>query len=134
MGAVSTEPTEDELCHLYAVFYGDMQLCGCNVPDMAWEEIRWMLQQCPLYDGTWAEVERRYGGAGAAHIMLGSIDNAGLIEHGGTIAGSWITGKGQWVLDTLNRVNGPIDEALDHVGFPHDRGKCPLDCPIGQSW
>jgi hypothetical protein len=131
---VSAVPPDDEaLAHLYQIYFGDMDLCGCNVPGQAWEVFGWILSLCPLYDGGWRDVENRFT-PGGAHIILGVMENAGLIEHGGSIGGSWITKKGQWVLDRLNAIEGDVDKALDGKGYPHDGDSCPDECPIAKEW
>jgi len=120
--------TVDDLQHLYLV-HTQLHLCGCGDPDEAWETVRLILNLCPLGEGGWRDVEDRLT-PGGAHIVLSCLTHAGLIEHGSSIRGSWITGKGRWVLARLAQLDSGVADATDSVGVPHDGGPCPPGCPV----
>jgi hypothetical protein len=80
----------------YGVIYDDLHQCGCGYAEARLELVREVLRDCPLYDGTW----RKYD-TPLAEWLLCLMDAAGLIEHGGSIGGSWITEKGKRLLAVL---------------------------------
>jgi hypothetical protein len=68
-------------------------------------------------------VEELIGGSdGAQQIVLAAIDHAGLIDHGTSVWGSWLTERGKWVLWAVAQVGGVdgLGAKLDEVGFPHE--------------
>jgi hypothetical protein len=120
---------EDQLSHLYGLFYGEMSLCGCGRPGEAIALVGRLLNLAPFYDHI-SEVAGVFGGnAGVQHIVLSVMDEAGLIEHGGSISGSWATVKGRAVRHLLSLGTGSdLDDALHGVGYPHSGEPCPGDC------
>lgn len=135
MSADTATPAEQHVLeHLYLVFYGDLGLCGCGNPETALTLIRDLLRLAPFHqDGHWQQVHALIGSDGAHHIVLSALDNADLIEHGGSIGGSWATDKGQWMLWAIEQA-GDLDDLPDRlsmIGFPHDGdGTCSDDCWI----
>lgn len=76
--------------------------CGCGNPEEGYRLVRQVLLLCPLYDHR-PEFEELIPDTGVEMIVLGLLDNLGLIEHGGGIGGSWLTSKGEAALKALNR-------------------------------
>jgi hypothetical protein len=112
------------LQHVNGLFYTDLGLCGCGNAEEAFELIRDLLRLAPFYEHR-DEVRALIGDGPTGHIVLSTLDHADLIEHGGTIHGSWLTDKGEWYLKALNTVN--VWDDID-VGLPHDDGKCTDTC------
>ncbi|PSK57055.1 hypothetical protein B0E38_02586 [Streptomyces sp. 111WW2] len=116
---------ENTLQHINGLFYMDLGLCGCGSPDDAFDLIRDLLKLAPFYDHR-TEVVALIGDGAASHIILSTLDTADLIEHGGSIHGSWLTDKGQWYLNALTSVDDW--EQIRDVGLPHDGRKCTDTC------
>lgn len=120
------------LQHVNGLLYMDLGLCGCGNPEEAFELVRDLLRLAPFYEHR-DEVRALIGDGAPSHIILSTLDHADLIEHGGSIHGSWLTDKGQWYLNALNTVT--VWDEID-VGLPHDGAKCTDACwtaPIGTS-
>lgn len=123
---------EDVLDHLYVVFYDNSQglgLCGCGYPQAAYDLVRDLLGLIPFYeDERWKAAEALTGNIpGAHHIVLGAMERAGLIEHGSSQTGAWLTEKGRWCLAAMRTaecddLDGP------GVGYPHDGEACADAC------
>jgi len=126
---VSDTWTKGQAQHLYALVYDDLHLCGCGQPDAAIDLIRRLLNLAPFYDDP-AAVDAEFGGnAGAKHIVLSVLDDAGLIEHGGSITSSWPTAKGRAVRRLLTMAStASVDDLLAGVGYPHNGEHCPGEC------
>jgi len=76
----------------------DGLICGCGSPDLVWSWIRSFLEdpgqlRQHLEEPTWW----------FCAYVIGSV---GLTEHGGSIAGAWLTQDGQEVLEWLHE-HGP---------------------------
>jgi hypothetical protein len=125
-------PHEDTLQHLNQVFYTELHQCGCGSPQETWELIHELLSLAPFYeDGRWKQVEgilgRAYG------FVLGVLAEVELLEHGGSVGGSWITEKGRWLLEAVGTVGlSDLDEKVDLFGLPHytddGTGECGPEC------
>ncbi len=87
-----------ELGWFYNVQYKDMHDCGCGYADDRLDLVKETLNALPLYSGPTPE----YLDTPLGEWFLSILDHAGLIEHGTTIGGSWITAKGTRVLNLLN--------------------------------
>ncbi|MCX5239807.1 hypothetical protein OG824_31860 [Streptomyces prunicolor] len=115
---------EDLLSHLYRVLHSDMPSCGCGDPGAADRLVIGLLTVfAGRGDGRSRRVGELIGGTdGAQQIVLASLDHAGLIDHGTSVWGSWLTERGKWVLWAVEQVGGVdgLDEKLDEVGFPHE--------------
>lgn len=112
--------------HLYRVFYGDLSICGCSSPGAAWVLLHELLKLAPLHkDGHSREALRLIGSDGAHQFVLSALSEAGLLEHGSSLGGSWLTDKGRWVLWAIGQLGGAgdLDERFDAVGYPHGRGE-----------
>lgn len=124
---------EDDLCHLYQLVYGDLFFCGCGNPDDAYRLVRDLLALIPAPGDEWksprdAVAERigvKDGDYGPWHIVLSLLNHADLIDHGTSIASTWLTLKGAHYLKIMQAHE---EDDLDHVGFPHDGNGCPADC------
>lgn len=133
-GIQPTELSEDTLSHLYKVFHGDLRLCDCGEPATAYELVRDILALCPLYeDEHWRTAADLVGHPGAYHFTLSWLNNADLVEHGGTLGGCWITSKGRWVLAMLRDIDmDDLDDQFECLGPPHYRagtyGECSDAC------
>lgn len=125
---------EDEIAHVKNVIHGDLALCVCGQSEAALGLIRDVLALCPLYENArWKKVEKVAGSAGAAHMVLSQLTNANLIEHGGSIGGSWLTPHGEWLRDILVRYPtdddiADLDGQFDFAGIPHDGSPCTKAC------
>lgn len=118
---------EDVLNHLHKVFFDDLGMCGCGLPGEAYNLVRDILALAPLYEeNRWRLAETLTGGGGAHHIILSSLDRAGLIEHGSSLDGSWLTPKGAWCLAAMRGVD--FDTISDDGGYPHDGQACTDAC------
>lgn len=129
---------EFELQHLYALFYGDLEICGCNMPWEAYNLVRDILAHFAQdhADRDYHEIDRLVGHPGAVHLVLCQLDNVGLLEHAGTIGGAWLTEKGRCALEWMRRHEWESSEwnmehpdGVDDVGYPHDgKDECTDAC------
>ena len=85
--------------------------CGCGAPDEACARLLDVLRLCPLHSNREA-FERLVPGDGWQMLLLYSMTNYDLIEHGGSVGGSWLTDKGREVRDALEREAGDGFDAL----------------------
>lgn len=126
---------QDEQQHLYAVFCGTAEglgFCGCGLPEEVYGLIRDILTLAPFFEGyktgqpNHEKVKALLGGSGAVFYgFLYWLDRAGLIEHGTSVGGSWLSGKGAHYLPLMRR-HGWDD--VGEAGFPHDGDECPAAC------
>jgi hypothetical protein len=123
---MSDAAREDDLSHLYALFYGTLSICGCGNPEDAYALVRDVLALTPFHDnGGWRKARDLIGSNGAYHLVLSQLDEAKLLEHGSSIGGSWLTGKGKHYLALMQRYTW---DDVEDTGFPHDGGECPPSC------
>lgn len=115
---------ENVLQHVNGLFYMELGLCGCGPSEEAFDLVRDLLRLAPFYDHR-NEVTTLVGDGAVGHVVLCALAKADLIEHGGTIHGSWLTDKGQWYLKALDGISDW--DAID-VGLPHNGGKCTDSC------
>lgn len=119
-------PVDDQ--HLYKILVNDLPACGCGNPETAYALVHELLKLAPFYEHSYDEIAGLIGTPGAYHLVLGSLDEAGLIEHGGGIGGSWLTPKGKWCLEALNSV-ADLEAVLDQpAGLPHYPEDCSDRC------
>lgn len=94
--------------------------CGCGCPEEAWRVVRDVLALCPLYENRDA-LEQMLPNDGVQMIVLGLLDRLELIEHGGSIGGSWLTPKGEAALSALNKEAEtdfvPLNDGTDELGY-----------------
>lgn len=125
---------EWERQHLYRVMFDDLGICGCNQPDEAYNLVRDLLAYFSQdhADRDIDDLGRLIGSDGAVHLVLCQLDNADLIEHGGTVAGAWLTGKGRCVLELMRRREWEHGEdgteGVDETGYPHGGKDCTPAC------
>jgi hypothetical protein len=120
---------QDEREHLYALVNdpGGLRFCGCGSPEEAYDLVRDVLALAPFYDHP--EAVRDLIGPRAYQFVLYQIDEAGLIEHGGTVGGAWLSAKGKHYLPLMQRYGWDDLEddcgfSIIPVGFPHDGKGC----------
>jgi hypothetical protein len=118
--------------HIYKLLYGDIGMCGCGNPEDAYELIRRVLDLAPFHQHP-ESVRDLIGHDGSYHLVLSLLTNAGLIEHGGGIGGSWLTGKGKHYRELLRRYEWDAIEAdgggvISEIGYPHDGKPCDSGC------
>lgn len=140
---------EDDWEHLSQLFFTDMKFCGCGDPDSVYGLIRDLLtlfqerseawererQEHPPFGrmtgsdeakAAWEKIKDRIGGGdGVYYAVLYWLDGSGMIEHGGSVGGSWLTAKGKHYLSLL-RVHCMDD--VDEVGLPHEGNGCGPGC------
>ena|ERR1700743_438775 len=103
-----------------AVHYGIMKLCGCGSPEEAYNfclEILKCFDRRGDGEWTYAEdfVERLIlkSPKTAAHLFSHLLTNLRLLEHGGSVGGSWPTEIGHKIIDL-----GPMtEESLEQIFF-----------------
>jgi hypothetical protein len=96
------EGAHDEIGWAYGVICDDVGDCGCGYTEGRLEVLRQVLRDCPLYeDERW----RKYDSP-LAEWLLCVMTNADLLEHGGSVGGSWITDKGKRLLAVLDSEDG----------------------------
>lgn len=88
----------------YGKLQGRLNICGCGQPWTAYALIRDILNLAPFYENeNWKKVELLIPTPGAYYFILGQLDHFGWLEHGGTIAGSWLTPEGEKARDLMNQ-------------------------------
>lgn len=92
--------------------------CGCGSPELAASKLQAMLSLCPFYENR-AALEQMIPDAGVLELLLYTLDHFDLIEHGGSIGGSWLSDKGKQVLAALNREASDEFEALMEQSCMH---------------
>lgn len=135
--AVRDETADWERSHLFALFADNITGCGCNQPEAAYYLVRDILDLAPFYDGdNWRKVQALIGSDGAFQIVIGLLNKLELLEHGGSMGGSWITPKGEYVRSLLHRHpwyttgsdDGTEPNGVDDSGYPecyNADGGCP---------
>lgn len=116
---------------LHHFFSDEMPMCGCGNPESVGFMVRDILALCPLYESaSQAKIKLILPNDGVFYLVLGVLDRVGLIEHGGGIGGSWITPKGEMILNSL-RVEMEKEEGIEaifgcewHNFIPDDCDKC----------
>ena len=96
----------------YKVCFVDLGMCGCGMFNDRLVLLKEVLEAMPLHTGPVPDYLRTPLG----QWFLTTIDNAGLIEHGSYIGGSWITEKGERFLKCLEDVN-ELEDWFDENGF-----------------
>lgn len=120
------------LCHLYQIVYGDLGFCGCGWPDEGLASVHELLLSFNGDD--WqqrqATVTRLLPKDGVRHIVLSTLDRAGLMEHGSSILSAWLTARGKWWLYAVETVGGidAVDFDGPGVGYPHMDAGCTETC------
>lgn len=84
--------------------------CGCGAPEAALGWLRTTLaaiQERSETDWKSRAVEEHFSplAIGAQVVLWYWLDSLQLIEHGGSVSGSWLTPRGCALLQTLNQLN-----------------------------
>lgn len=119
--------TEQVRQHINSLFYDQLKLCGCGLPEEAFDLVRDVLAIVGG-DGKepWKQLEALIPQGAARHMVLSMLDSAELIEHGTIITGGWLTDKGKWYLRQLRKVDDWDD--IHGIGLPHDGKPCTGRC------
>ncbi|OXB94826.1 hypothetical protein [Parageobacillus galactosidasius] len=118
------------------MYFEDLRLCGCGSPDLRLKFIKGLLnlindryeQDLPYeeYKKRLAELfgfkenkEAKYYFTGIqdgiVEFVLDQLNEAGLLEHGGSVGGSWLSDYGKEMLNILNEINEEeFDAYLDY--------------------
>jgi hypothetical protein len=106
-------------------FQDDMDWCACGMPDAAARLVLELLRACPFYDNR-LRVEQLLPCRGVEYFVLYGLASADLIEHGGSVGGSWLTEKGKEVLASLEEIS-KTDPELGSI-FPDCTEAPPETC------
>ncbi len=77
-----------------------INICGCGNPNLPLEAVCEMLEHMPLYEHTDFVNDDKWKTL-ILHVMTGWK----LIEHGGSVEGSWITADGSLLLEFLHLIH-----------------------------
>lgn len=112
---------EQQVCH-----YALLHLCGCGVPEDAYNLCRDILScfdRRGCHDNPpkreWIQAEDAIAKIvkerpdETAHVLAHLLTHLRLIEHGGTVGGSWLTEDGERIVD----LGAMTEEALDEGRF-----------------
>jgi hypothetical protein len=101
-----------------AAHHALLHLCGCGLPEKAFNLCRDVLcafdrRGCHDWIDAEAAVEAliKERADETAHVLAHLLNHLGLIEHGGTVGGSWLTDDGKRIVDL-----GPATEELMDEG------------------
>ena len=88
--------------------------CGCGNPASGYMLLRDALKALPWYESRFWDAYPE----GAATIIVGFIDGLGLLEHGSSWRGSWLTPFGEAVLAALgDKTDAEIEAARREDGL-----------------
>lgn len=105
----------DELISFF--MYEKLNLCGCGAPEYTYETIRRLLTIRKEWQDNnnikYEDVIKRYledlhidndddMQYGMLQFMMYVLDDKGMLEHGSSIGGCWLTNEGKMLLDVLN--------------------------------
>lgn len=80
----------------------ELPLCGCGYPQQGAAFLYGLLKLFSEgHENRHQKIASLLPDDGLRMVVLGSIDEKGWIEHGGTIEGSWLTDEGKTVLAGL---------------------------------
>jgi hypothetical protein len=124
---LNTDPTNGMLvgpdgCHYdnehQAAHFGVLHLCGCGCPEDAYNFCRDVLATFDRRgDRDWVNAEDAVKKIilerpdDAAHVISHLLSHMNLLEHGGSVGGSWLTDDGARIVDM-----GPMTEELMDQG------------------
>jgi hypothetical protein len=130
---------EFDLTHLYRLLYGDIGFCGCGDPGSAYDTIGMILA---LIDLKWKDpektdhahwkacselIQQQAGTSGGAfNLVMYILDRAGLLEHGSSVRGAWLTKRGKHCLHLMNAYS--FDEVEGAGYYPHGGDPCGPGC------
>jgi hypothetical protein len=87
--------------------------CGCGNPFEALKYTATVLQfikDCRTSD-TFKDIFEIFPSEGLGYFVLYTLDHFKLTEHGGSVGGSWLSEKGQMLLDDINELQEEITNA-----------------------
>ena len=115
--------------HALRRFLDTIPFCGCGCPEEAAGALYDVLSLFPLYENQQGLAER-LPDVGYRYLFLYMLDGYEITEHGGNVAGGWLTDKGKAVMAALNRERGDDFEALfaDHCVHGYDVTDEDHDC------
>ncbi|WP_416520097.1 hypothetical protein [Streptomyces achromogenes] len=120
-----TDVSEHVREHVYKLLFEDLNLC-CGSPEESYMLLRNLLTAFRDKTG----IETLLPDDGARYLVLGALDNAGLLEHGSIIDAAWLTRKGEWYWQAITRcAYNDVEEAV----LPHD-GKACMDACLKPFW
>lgn len=114
--------------HVYRLLFEDLNLC-CGFPEDSYDLVRDLLTAFR----TKTDIATLLPDSGARYLVLGALNNAGLLEHGSIIDAAWLTRKGEWYWQALTRLDYDDIDGADGVGLPHD-GKACMDACLKPFW
>lgn len=102
------------------VFLGE-HFCGCGNPTGASATLLEMLEIWNDKDrAAYLEFPKLIQDDGAMFLLVYLIDqHMGLLEHGGGVLASWLTSKGEAVMEALRREKADAFEALHEMHCAH---------------
>ena len=101
-----------------AYHFALLKLCGCGNPEEAYSFCYGILKLCDRRDrsakwidaqGAVKELIRREPEI-AAHTFLHLLTNLDLLEHGGSVGGSWLTTDGEKIVDSGPAADDEFDD------------------------
>lgn len=130
--AVRIGVSEMSLEEIHEWVFGELGFCGCGNPEEVLEFVRSVLlairkrshENREIEESRTASLERWTRNSAVIEELIGmdvsppmawfflyTLNDKDLLEHGGNCSGSWLTEKGEEVLDTLNRY--PASSIID---------------------
>ncbi|HEV7194902.1 MAG TPA: hypothetical protein VGN19_03090 [Pedococcus sp.] len=122
---LTTAVDEDLLCHLTRVVYSDLGFCGCGWPTEGLTVVHELLAAfgADPWERRSEALLRLLPKDGVRHIVLSVLDHAGLMDHGSSVVGAWLTPRGRWWLYAVETVGGisGLSGRFDEpgIGYPH---------------
>jgi len=109
-------------CHyssLHGLYHSALLgLCGCGSPEEAYNFCRDILKTCDRRDKAkdWISAENaaaeiiKAQPEMAAHVFMHMLTHLDLLEHGGSVGGSWLTPDGEKIVDLRAANEGEFDD------------------------
>lgn len=92
--------TQEEIDEKLDEVFNELGYCGCGMPEHA---AKYLLKVLTLLDRKLdtapPDVIKELGEP--AMLVLYALDKEGLIEHGGSVLGAWLTPRGSYVMEIL---------------------------------
>jgi len=79
---------------------GNAGFCGCGDPLSAMQFLYKVLKLAPFHQD-WKLVRDLFPNDGMYHFVLYQLNHLGLMEHGGSVGGGWLTERGELALKLL---------------------------------
>ena len=99
---------ENEIDLIHSGFLG---LCGCGNPENNLLHIKELLKYVeskntfPDYESWVNDGVLKFGSKNAIDFSLYTLDKHELIEHGGSVGGSWLSSNGKYLLEDLEKID-----------------------------